>query len=498
MSTSICGAQTSLEGIGLQNGDYAVGYMHYTVDDSSRTYKRTGDWNDKSIFRPMAVSVWYPGVIDPRARMANNTVLSYMRVLTKEEEWEHLPDEQILNWFYYPNTSRNRGHLKEAATAYKNLKPENDTFPVIIYSPSYQAASVENFALCEYLASHGYIVISSPSRGASSRPMEGGTVKDMETHARDAEFLIKEAMKNSNADKRGIALMGFSFGGLSNSLVKMRNGIIKAVVSLDGSERYQFQTLSKSSYFDPNKIDVPYMHLSQKEIPDDVLAAEKIDPTLNTEFALYDSLRYSSAYKLRFTNMTHAYFSTLGVLFQDRDTRQDKSDVEIMESYRLACLYTLNFLNAHLKGDIGGVTFISNEPERNGIRPGLILKESKEAASRPFKFEDFNNLAAERKYDGLDVLYLDLKKKHKDWQINEGNLNNLALQMLFNRETSQNSIKVLLFAVKQFPQSANLYDSLAEAYLFVGDKNLAVKNFKKSLSLDKSNENAIHRLKQLK
>lgn len=495
--TTICNGQTSLGSIGLKNGEHTVGYKHYITEDSSRTYKRSGDWNDKSIFRPMTISTWYPAVIDPRARMANNTVLSYMRILKEEEEWEYLPDEQILNWFYYSNTTQNKQHLKEGATAYNNLKPAGGTFPVIIYSPSYQASSIENFALCEYLASHGYIVMSTLSRGTSTRPMEGGTVRDMETQARDVEFLIKEGLKNKNADKNKVALMGFSFGGLSNSLVKMRNGMIKAVVSLDGSERYQFQTLSKSSYFNPNNIDVPYIHLSQKAIPQDVLVAEKIDPKLNTEFALYDSLRNSKAYKLRLTNMTHAYFSTLGVLFQDRDKRQDKSDIEIMESYGLTCRYALNFLNAYLKNNTGALTFISSDPESNGIRSGLILKESKEAVSRPFKFEDFNNLAAERNYDNLDGIYTELRKKLTGWQVNEGNLNNLGLQLLFNKETSQNSLKVFLFAVKQFPKSANLYDSLAEAYLYVGNKTLAVTNFKKSLSLDESNENAITRLKQL-
>jgi hypothetical protein len=41
------------------------------------------------------------------------TVLAYMKILKQEEEWEYLPDEQILNWFYYPNTRENRKHLTE-------------------------------------------------------------------------------------------------------------------------------------------------------------------------------------------------------------------------------------------------------------------------------------------------------------------------------------------------------------------------------------------------
>ena len=495
--STICYAQTSLKEIQLENGNYTVGFKHFIVDDSSRTYTRASDWNGKAVYRPISVSLWYPGSIDPRVRMASTSVLDYMRILKEEEEWEHLPDEQILNWFYYSNSPDNQRHLRERSAAYRNLSPDGETFPVIVYSASYQASSIENFLLCEYLASHGYIVISAPSLGTNTKPMEGGTVKDMETQARDAEVLIREALKIKQADKNSIGLMGFSFGGLSNSLVKMRNGMIKAVVSLDGSERYQYPTLSKSAYFNPSRINVPYIHLSQKEIPKDILVEEKIDPRLNTEFALYDSLENSKAYKLRFTNMTHAYFSTLGVLFQDRDKRQDKTDREIMESYKLVCQYALNFMNAMLKNDTKGLAFLSNSRELNGIKPGLVLQETKEPIAKKFRFEDFNNMAVTRNYDGLDELYQQLSRQYPSFKPQEGNLNNLGLQLLFKKETSDKGIKVFLFATKQYPQSANLFDSLAEAYLYVGNKDLAIVNFKKSLSLDQSNQNAVNRLKEL-
>ena len=495
--STICYAQTSLKEVQLENGSYTVGFKHFNVNDSSRTYTRASDWNGKAVYRPISVSIWYPGTIDPRVRMASTSVLDYMRILKEEEEWEHLPDEQILNWFYYSNSPDNQRHLSERSAAYRNLSPVGETFPVIVYSASYQASSIENFLLCEYLASHGYIVISAPSLGTNTKPLEGGTVKDMETQARDAEFLIKEALKNKQADANNIALMGFSFGGMSNSLVKMRNGMIKAIVSLDGSERYQYATLSKSPYFNPDRINVPYIHLSQKEIPKDIMEEQKLDPRLNTEFLLYDTLKNSKAYKLKLHHMTHAYFSTLGVLFNERDKRQDKSDEEIMGSYRLMSRYALTFLNAYLKNDSKGLAFLSKHPESNDIESGLVSKEVKNPIVKSFRFEDFNNIAKSRQYNGLDELSEQLVKQYPGFKLSEGSLNNLGLQLLFNKETSDNGIKVFLFATTLYPKSANLFDSLAEGYLYVGNKALAISNFKKSLSLDPSNQNAINRLKEL-
>jgi hypothetical protein len=291
--------------------------------------------------------------------------------------------------------------------------------------------------------------------------------------------------------------MGFSFGGLSNVLAQMRNEHIKANVSLDGSIRYQYTTLQKSPFADIRKADVPFIHMAQKDIPEQVLKEEKMDAAINHTFEFYDSLVYSKAYSLKFHHLTHAYFSTLGVLFQPRDKRQDKTDQEILESYRWLCMYTLKFLNAYLKNDISSLNFLKNNPEANGVTKGLISQRTKEPKPAPFSFEDFNELARQQGYINLEKLYDSLLKKHASISLPEANLNNLGLQLVFNPKTAQKGINVFLFATTIYPQSSNLFDSLAEAYLHIGDKKSAARNFKKSLELNDQNQNAIDRLKEL-
>jgi len=239
-------------------------------------------------------------------------------------------------------------------------------------------------------------VISSPSRGSETRWFSSNNAKEMETQARDVEFLIKEVGKYSIANYKKIAVMGFSFGGLSNMIAQMRNDKIKAIVSLDGTERYQFTLLKKTPFFDVNKIDVPYIHMAQKDIPEKVLKEDNIKAELNTKFDLYDSISNSTAYRLKFHNLTHTHFSTLGILFENRDIRQDKSDSEIMESYKWASTYTLNFLNAFLEKDGKALKFIENKPFDNGVRNGLITQRTKKAESVVFTFQDFNDLASSR------------------------------------------------------------------------------------------------------
>jgi dienelactone hydrolase len=490
-------AQTSLKEIDLENGKYNVGFKHYTTSDSTRTYSRILDYSNKKMARPIPVSIWYPSernLVDKESL----TVLDYLEILKEEEEWEYLPNEQILNWFNYTNTPENQKHLIEQTTAYANAEFGKEKYPVIVYTPSFQASSIENFALCEYLASHGFVVVSSPSRGTETRWFTNNSAKEIETQARDVEFLMKEAGKFPIVDFDKIAIMGFSFGGLSNIIVQNRNDKVKAIVSLDGTERYQYGLLSQSAFFDPQKIDVPYIHMAQKDIPEIVLREDKIDAELNTKFQLYDSITNARSYRLKFQNLTHSYFSTLGALFENRDKRQDKSDSEIMESYKWVAMYTLNFLEATLNKNESALNFIEDDSSGNGAGNGLVSQSIKQPEQSAFSFQDFNDLASSQNYQNLFHLYDATIESYPSFKIPEGNLNVLGLQLVFNPNTASQGIQVFLLATKLYPNSWNLYDSLAEGYLFMGDKEKAIESFKKSLALNPQNQNAISRLEQLK
>ncbi|MGB5666154.1 MAG: hypothetical protein WBM53_04840, partial [Maribacter sp.] len=109
---SIINGQTSLNEIDLNNGKYKVGFRRYTTFDSTRTYSRIYDYSNKKVTRPISVSIWYPSEQNIGNKKPVN-ILDYFEILKEEEEWEYLPNEQILNWFYYSNTPANQKHLKE-------------------------------------------------------------------------------------------------------------------------------------------------------------------------------------------------------------------------------------------------------------------------------------------------------------------------------------------------------------------------------------------------
>jgi cytochrome c-type biogenesis protein CcmH/NrfG len=56
---------------------------------------------------------------------------------------------------------------------------------------------------------------------------------------------------------------------------------------------------------------------------------------------------------------------------------------------------------------------------------------------------------------------------------------------------------VFLINTKCFPDAANTYDSLGEAYMIKGNKKLALENYKKSLQLNPQNKNAEKRIREM-
>jgi tetratricopeptide (TPR) repeat protein len=67
---------------------------------------------------------------------------------------------------------------------------------------------------------------------------------------------------------------------------------------------------------------------------------------------------------------------------------------------------------------------------------------------------------------------------------------NLAGYQYLNQEKFDDAIKVFSLNVNLFPGSWNAYDSLGEAYMKAGKKELAIENYKKSLELNPKNETA--------
>lgn len=81
--------------------------------------------------------------------------------------------------------------------------------------------------------------------------------------------------------------------------------------------------------------------------------------------------------------------------------------------------------------------------------------------------------------------------------INENQMNRLGYN-LTGLKRVKDAIEVFKLNVEDHPQSPNTYDSLGEAYMIDGKKELAIKNYERSIELDPKNANGIASLKTLR
>ncbi|NRD21641.1 serine hydrolase [Winogradskyella litoriviva] len=85
--------------------------------------------------------------------------------------------------------------------------------------------------------------------------------------------------------------------------------------------------------------------------------------------------------------------------------------------------------------------------------------------------------------------FRELKTDTAKYFINLRSLNNYGYQLL-NENKQKKAVDFFMHLTKEYPENANFYDSLGEAYFITEDYNNALNSYKKSLVLDPKNENA--------
>lgn len=103
----------------------------------------------------------------------------------------------------------------------------------------------------------------------------------------------------------------------------------------------------------------------------------------------------------------------------------------------------------------------------------------------------------ERGFERAVEVYHELKKKDSHFRPSETDLNDWAYRMLNGSGKKKEALEIFKLNVLLYPDSANVYDSVAEAFEANGERALAVKNYKRSLELDPGNKNAAQHLKRL-
>ena len=147
-----------------------------------------------------------------------------------------------------------------------------------------------------------------------------------------------------------------------------------------------------------------------------------------------------------------------------------------------------------------GVAIMANSDNGLSVMDPVLRRVAKEYAwnykTGPTDPSGTLFLLAKLKGTSAALAHFDELKKQAG-AVDEHTLNALGYHLLYGG-MEQDGVTVFQKNVQEYPQSSNVYDSLGEAYAKVGQKDLAIQNYTKSLQLDPKNDNAVERLKKLR
>jgi len=477
-------------------GPYPVGLEIVEQYDHSRTYRRPTDefgrpWAGERA-RPLQTLIWYPA---ERVSSSPMTVGDYARLSVHETSFETAKtSNDAREWMSEMSTA-----LTQPLRASRSAQPRGGRFPVVIYAPSFSSSSWENADLCEYLASFGYLVVASPSFGAVTRKMTGD-VAGIEAQARDISFLIGYAGTLPNADVREVAVVGFSWGGMSNLFAATRDSRIDALVALDGSLRYYPGLVREAGYVHPEQMKIPLLYFASQLTIEDLarfgaLAGADAPSVLN-------GWAHGDLLMVRMLGLVHSEFSSM---FQRRDdewaefdSRQhgDYGRKDGAVGYAWVAQYSLKFLDAYLKHDEASMAFLNRAAAQNGVPAHVMGIAYHAAAGLAPSFDAIRAEIGRRGFERAEEVYAALKNDNPTFEFEEIPADAWAEELIDNERWTE-AISLLELIAKVHPASSATYADLGEAYRRSGQRSAAIDSFKKALERDADNEAASRALKEL-
>jgi dienelactone hydrolase len=450
----------------LKAGKYAVGFRALYQLDAARSYDAdypaAGSPPVKKP-RPIFLAIWYP------AAAQHNTSMEYrdyfravsmdslvpefaqrLRKFTRDmacryilgKEFEKLTDDERVAW---------DGLLATPIFATMNVPAAPGRFPVVIHHPGLGGTFDDNAVACEFLASHGYVVLSSAYEAAdSSRLNIDG---ELATSLEDLAFVLRYAATLPFADVSRVAAMGHGYGPQAMLAWRARPGSpLDAVVSLDSTVEYraldEFASFKASLERDRNSTVPVMMAADRRRHPH----GENFDPYL----------RFAARYDAAVDGMDHNDFVSQGATGKGEEVRRN---------YEAICQVTLRFLDGHLKGDAEALKLL-----RDAGPPGPVQVAYKAAIPAPPTSAQIARMYVSEGAENLRVLAALLKGNDADLVVG-------AAAQLFEGGRTREGASLLTWAAPILPDLADVQRALGEALLAWGDKAGSRKAFERALVL---------------
>lgn len=331
----------------LEPGAFDVGYTSFWSLDASRTYVSPELGFDRTTkhARPVLVNLWYPASPTDAARMRH---ADYFDLTLHEQPALELLARELSAYARDVTSQETVGvgeadfdqtqraafaDLLETATASaRDAAHAPGPFPLVLYHAGYGSSFEDNAVLCEFLASHGYIVAGSAFLDGSGESLNIDADRDSEA---DLQHLIRVAGAHLPVDWNHIAMIGHS-GGAHTALrfLSRVSTPLDAAVMLDTTQDYH----SFSDHRWDDTVPVALENAGHITMP--LLFAAR----QNALFRLADKLDHAPRLYLTFRGFDHQTFTTHGMLYSELNKQPEAA--ERRAGYNELCRGILLFLNA--------------------------------------------------------------------------------------------------------------------------------------------------------
>ena len=460
----------------LTPGPYRVGFRVTYRVDSSRTWLPVPD-SAAEFARPVRVSIWYPASASPGGEEMRYA--DYVRFRAPNRFFGTL-DSMLLNRDTVSWRSAFRGVenlyprlLELPVYARRNGTPASGTFPLVLYSEGWNSSSQnDNSVLAEYLASNGYVVAAVPQVGTSSVALTlGVNPVDLETQLRDVETAMVVAQSQRFVDRKRVAAMGWSMGGVVALWLASRNPNIDAVVGLDPS--------FAAAQWKPMVLGSPYFEIRQIRAPILVLQSGNQRFVSAQDPLVIDSLHFAERYTSRVGRVTHGDFSDFAMVARVFPVRlEDRTATDASAGHVAVARTVLAFLDHVLKQRPTALSSIVGH-----ARDDSLIRLTHISAAQIPNESDWSaivsRIGVERAADSVHRL----ERIYPSLEIIRYAVFNRQGYALRDAGRLDDAIAVFRLNAEAHPSLADAFDSLADGYIAKGDTVGARRAYQQVLAL---------------
>lgn len=459
----------------LEPGPYAVGFRAVEKYDYSRSFEAKKDYFGTPVSgergRPAQVCVWYPA--KAAGDDANMVYGEYAFVYPEDTRLygflASLQDREVGVLHFIFNNDRGAviDLQSEEMAAVRNAPVVAGRFPLILYAPHFNSSITENLILCEYLASHGFVVASTHAYGPRAL-RSGEDPADLEMLISDLGFVLATMHEFDFVDRDRLGVIGGAAGGIAGLLFQMEDLYVDALAGFNAAflQADAIEMTEGNPRFDVRLASVPMLQVYGG-------VEEGLD------MSVLESLEYSERYSLAFMELPAlaltSYRMFLATVFVPNEAEQ--------RAYEAACVYTLNFFDAHLNGSEGAAGFLAAPAGENGLDPAAVILGRMAGRDVPPSEEQFMAILEERGVEEAVEIFERFRAEDPDLVLFREYVCNFAGYGFLQRGQASGAVSVFKMNAETYPASANTWDSLAEAYLAAGDTERAAECYGKALEV---------------